>query len=466
MFWLVNIATMRRVDAWVGTPLCYALTAIRKGLGLFSSQRPQRGSTEGPVERILFLKLAEQGSTVLAYPAIHRAVEKVGRENVYFLVFEENRSILDAMDVVPRENVIAIKATSVIGTMINSLAAIRRMRSMKFSVAIDLEFFARSTAIFTFLSGARARVGLHAFSGDSPYRGDLMTLRVPYNPHIHTAQLFRGQVEAIDHPPELFPAFDLVPEPLNQLPHGSLVSTEDERDQVRSILETVTGRRDPRIVLLNANCSDLMPLRKWDQPNYLKLAKRLIERDTELFIAFTGAPNEAPAVEELLTQIDSDRVVSMAGKTTMRQLLVLYELCEILITNDSGPAHFATMTPIDVITLFGPETPKLFKGLSSRSHILWAHTACSPCVNAYNNRVSKCHDNVCMQRISVDQVYNLAIRILDTRAHSGSEPTVVLPAAEPRTGAPTVPAQSPAVPSTQSPLRSPPQAQDDVLKSP
>ena len=41
-------------------------------------------------------------------------------------------------------------------------------------------------------------------------------------------------------------------------------------------------------------------------------------------------------------------------------LLVLYMRREILVTNDSGPAHFASLTPIHVASLFGPETPALF----------------------------------------------------------------------------------------------------------
>ena len=95
--------------------------------------------------------------------------------------------------------------------------------------------------------------------------------------------------------------------------------------------------------------------------------------------------------------------------------LVLYGLAEILVTNDSGPAHFASLTPIDVVTLFGPETPRLFGAIGERSHLFWAGTACSPCVSAYNNRVLSCHDNVCMQRIEVDQVHDRVREVLAAR---------------------------------------------------
>ena len=88
----------------------------------------------------------------------------------------------------------------------------------------------------------------------------------------------------------------------------------------------------------------------------------------------------------------------------MEELLTLYSLSRALVTNDSGPAHFATLTSIQTLTLFGPETPRLFAANSPRSHTLWAGIACSPCVSAYNNRVSCCTNNLCMQAISVEQV--------------------------------------------------------------
>jgi hypothetical protein len=57
-----------------------------------------------------------------------------------------------------------------------------------------------------------------------------------------------------------------------------------------------------------------------------------------------------------------------------------------------------------VITLFGPETPALFAARTPRQKAIWLGLACSPCVNAYNNRQSPCRDNVCLQQITVEQV--------------------------------------------------------------
>jgi hypothetical protein len=82
----VGISTLQRPDRRIGVPLCAILTIFRR---IFESTGP-RGPRQ--VRRILFVKFAEQGSTVLAYPAIRRAIEMVGRGNVYFVVFEDNLS--------------------------------------------------------------------------------------------------------------------------------------------------------------------------------------------------------------------------------------------------------------------------------------------------------------------------------------------------------------------------------------
>jgi ADP-heptose:LPS heptosyltransferase len=141
-----------------------------------------------------------------------------------------------------------------------------------------------------------------------------------------------------------------------------------------------------------------------------------------MFIVFTGAPSEAGANNQLANEVGSSRVITLAGKTTLRQLLVLYNRSAILITNDSGPAHFASMTPIRVVTLFGPETPALFSARSPNATALWAGIACSPCVNAYNNRQTVCRNNLCMQAITVNDVFEKVTCMYDSlkRTTSGN----------------------------------------------
>jgi len=405
----MNVSTMRRADRWLGIPVCFLFTRVRKLLDLV------KRTSEMPVQRILFVKLAEQGSTVLAYSALRRAVDAVGRENVFFLVFQENRFILDVLEVIPEQNVICIPTGSIFSVIFGAIAAIRRMRAEGIDAAIDMEFFARSSAALTYLSGARRRVGFHAFAAEASYRGDLMTHRLSYNPHLHTSIAFRLMVDALDHSPQELPAFAGRSDPPDT-PLPEFRASADEVGEVEHIVRQATGSdRVGPLVLLNGNCSDILPVRRWPPERYVELAGRLIEAFPELYVAFTGAPDEAAYAEQLVRQVDSQRCACLAGKTTLRQLLILYTLAEVLVTNDSGPAHFAALTPIDVVTLFGPETPALFAARTPRNHVLWSALPCSPCVNAYNDRLTPCRNNICLQKISVEQVFDEVSRTYESR---------------------------------------------------
>ena len=99
----MNVAAMRTIDRCVGAPACGLLTVARKITDLFGGSRPV-----GEPKRIAAIKLAEQGATVVAYPALVRAAEKVGRENLFFVVVTQNRFIVDLLKIVPPENVIAM----------------------------------------------------------------------------------------------------------------------------------------------------------------------------------------------------------------------------------------------------------------------------------------------------------------------------------------------------------------------
>jgi hypothetical protein len=145
----MNANSIRLADVWLGLPACGLLTLFRK---LLDHRRPK-----GPVKRILFLKLVEQGATVLAYPALRDAVAKVGRENVFFMVLAENRPILDLLDVIPPANVIVVPTGGLVTTLRGMLAAIAKIRATRVDAVIDYELFSRASAVLAYLSGAGRR---------------------------------------------------------------------------------------------------------------------------------------------------------------------------------------------------------------------------------------------------------------------------------------------------------------------
>lgn len=401
--------TIRRIDALLGSVLCLLLTLHRRVMDLLGS-----GETP-PIRKVLFLKLIEQGATVLAAPAIQGAIERVGRANVYFCVFRENRPILDLLELIPPENIIELRHDRFGRFVADAFTALRRIRADGIDTVVDMEFLARAPAIFAYLTGAARRVGLHRFTAEGPYRGDLMTHRVQYNAYLHTSQAYELLVEALDADPRDLPLLK-IPGRRPELEPPRFAPGAEETARVRGILDDAAGRGiGGPIVVLNPNTGDLLPIRMWPTDRFVALGQRILAGHPDATLIITGAPAERAGAEEVCRRIGSDRAVSVAGRTTLRDVLVLYTLADVLVTNDSGPGHFASMTDVDNVVLFGPETPRLFGPLGRNGHVIWAQLACSPCVNPYNHRFSPCVNNRCMQAITVEEVYLTVAACLASR---------------------------------------------------
>ena len=323
----LNPVTIAKIDRLMGKPLCALLTLARRVVGYV---RP--ASQPPAIRKILFIKMIEQGATVLAYRSLLRAVELVGRENVYFWVFAENRAILDLMDVIPAENVLEIRSKSLWSFASDVIRTLFRIRKIGIDATVDMEFFARAPAILAFLTGAKRRAGLHRFSSEGPYRGDLLTHRVQYNPYLHTAVAYYQLVESLNADPEERPLLKRNLSHIDARP-PRFVARPDELGSMRQLIGVQDGRR---IVLLNPNASDLLPLRKWPIERFIELGKKILDEHDDVMVVITGAESERVVAEQLVREIADDRVKSLAGHTTLRQLLVLYCIADALVTLKDG----------------------------------------------------------------------------------------------------------------------------------
>ena len=88
----------------------------------------------------------------------------------------------------------------------------------------------------------------------------------------------------------------------------------------------------------------------------------------------------------------------------MTELLHLYDLAHVLVTNDSGPAHFAALTRIHEVVFFGPEIPERYGPLASSADLIHTGYSCSPCIGPSNQRLSPCNDNLCLKSINIEEI--------------------------------------------------------------
>ncbi len=409
--------TMRFIDAIFGPPICAALSLRR---WLMENFMPRNRGPLQDIKRMLFVKPAEMGSTILMYPMLKRALEFWPDCQFHFLVFKENTAAVDMLGLVPAENIHTIRTKNLKTFVKDALIALIRLNWIGFDVALDLEFFSRASAILTEMSGASSTCGFNRFTMEGLYKGDFFTHPVQYNCHIHTAQTFVSMIDALIQPEDQVPLVKTTVKPLEKLELARLkVESYEQQEIMELIFENLQpGSEVKKLVIINANSSELVPLRRWPIENFIELGQMLLE-NPDITIVLTGVSSERPESEKIQAELGSGRVANLVGKTSLKQLLVLYSVCHLMITNDSGPAHFASLTDLPVITLFGPETPALYGALGKNKVSLTAGLACSPCVSSYNHRATACNDNVCMRSIPAEKVFECSKALLNGRKWNG-----------------------------------------------
>lgn len=278
-------------------------------------------------------------------------------------------------------------------------------------VVIDMELFSRFTSLLSFFSAAKIRVGFFRFNLEGLYRADTYTHKVMYNPYTHISRNFLTLVESLTGNQES----PLLKKPLAR---GDAVvprieSSIDSKDKIWHKLEEINSgiNRKNKIVIINLGLGELLPLRRWPIENYIELIHRLL-KDEETFVVLAGVKPETGSFSKTQGVLDIERCINIIGQTTVKEVIDLCNVSHLLISHDSGIVNIASLTPINIIVLFGPETPLLYAPLNSNKAVCYKNFACSPCFSAYNHRLSVCSDNRCLKAISVAEVLLSARRYL------------------------------------------------------
>lgn len=178
----------------------------------------------------------------------------------------------------------------------------------------------------------------------------------------------------------------------------ALYLSVEEQLQARQMLEkkgvlsgeTVLGI-NPGAAYGSAKC--------WLPERFRELALRLMHAYPKLKIVFFGDRSGASLVQKICENLP-ERVVNLAGQTTLREMMALIQQCSLFLTNDSGPMHVASALNIPLIALFG-STSDTTTGPYRGGIVIHKKVACSPCYRR------ECPiDFRCMKQITVDEVFN------------------------------------------------------------
>lgn len=391
----MKLGFVRVLDYYVGIFVCLILTIANKFIALW--RKPfQLGEK---VEKVLFIELSEMGSTVLAYSAMDSFHKKLPRASLFFLIFQKNKESVELLKIIPKENILTIREDNLLVFFIDNIKLLVKFCSLKFDVVYDLELFSRYSAILTYLSGARSRIGFHKHTAEGLYRGNLLTHKVYYNTHVHMVYNFFALIHSIFKDASQIP---IVKESKNnysvRLPEFEF--SEQLLFKFKNLLS-----EDRKTIIVNPHAGSLLPIRSWGIENF----SRVIDKVVGLYdpnIVIVGLKEASKDAKHILNYVQNNRnIVDLTGKTrNLYELIHVIQIGDVFLTNDSGPGHFASLTDTPTIVLYGPETPDLYGPLSQKSIPMYKQFLCSPCLTARNHRNTKCINNKCLQAIKPEEV--------------------------------------------------------------
>ncbi|MBW1916145.1 MAG: glycosyltransferase family 9 protein [Deltaproteobacteria bacterium] len=403
----MNLDIQRKIDRILGSGICRLLS-----LFYYISRDV---TPDIKPKRILVILLSEMGSLVLARPMFDYLKERYPHASLFVLLFERNVEFLEVLDLVPSENIFTVNGNSFSGLFRDSIHVLREIRRSRIDSVIDCELFSRISSIYSFLSGAGIRAGFHPHTQEGLFRGDFINRPVLYNPYHHISYQFITLAKAIES--DLVPTVkDQIVDGTFQIPRIKLKQGEvmEWEGRFRSDFPHISAKK---LVLLYPG-GGLLPIRAWPLKNFCLVAEDFIQKGYTVCII--GTEEDKRLAKEILTHCRSKYCVDLTGYTrTVRELIVLFHFASLLITNDGGPGHFASMTPIPCIIFYGPETPVLYRPLDEKVVNLYKSISCSPCLTAYNHRNSPCDgDNLCLKKISFKEVLIKAYEILEKKEES------------------------------------------------
>lgn len=151
--------------------------------------------------------------------------------------------------------------------------------------------------------------------------------------------------------------------------------------------------------------------KRWPIGKFVALAAELL-KDKNRGIVLLGGKEDAEICNFIegscknLVPSAITKLVNLAGKTSLQDLLGIYPYLDSIVTNDSSPVHYASAFNIPTLAIFGATVPSMgFGPLADRSAVAEVRLECRPCGDHGHQRCPLKHFK-CMNDLSVEAVLN------------------------------------------------------------
>jgi ADP-heptose:LPS heptosyltransferase len=263
------------------------------------------------------------------------------------------------------------------------LALRKELKKRSFDVTLDLQRHSKS-GLFSWFSGAPRRIGFH--------RKDAKEGNWIFNTEYVEAH---GEgLSKVEHYQRFLAKLGI------ELP----TTISSGLDGVR--LENVTSEWASELVGEYVACilGSSWDSKDWPEEGYAGLLRLLAGRTVVLL-----SDKSKVAMAERLEKIASGvRIVNLAGRTTLAELVAVIRGARVCVGPDSGPGHIAGAVGTPHVTLFGPTPALRNTPRGSEALALSSQVGCSPC----KRRVCPGLGKICMKLITPESVYGHVARFL------------------------------------------------------
>jgi ADP-heptose:LPS heptosyltransferase len=387
------------MDRYIGAVACLILS-ILGGLSL-------KKGRERPFKNILLIELFEMGASIMTTPSIRYIRTRFPDAKIHVLTTQSIRSSWLKIDELDPSRVFALREDGVFSFLFSFLQVLRTLNRAQMDAVIDFELFFRITAIFSFFIKAGKKGGFLRYHLEGLYRGSVYNSGCHFNQNTHIAKNFLALTKTVLGESRDFPQYknNLTVEELFLNPY-----------QPRADVSAELRKRIPEFIsspylLVAPDVGPNLSVRNYPLDRLAGVLKEILQEFPGYRVGMIGTKDNIPSCEKLAELVQSDQLVSLAGRTTMDELFDLLCGAKLLISNDNGPVHFAAMTDTPTLALYSTDSPFVYGSLG-KCLILYSFYQCSPCIMAYNHKRSDCSDNKCLQAIPTSTVSSFARRIL------------------------------------------------------
>ena len=402
---------LRYLDKYLGSLICLFFSLIH---------RFRIGQKNRPIKNILVIELFEMGAAIMIYPSLKYIKEKNPDANIYTLTLRSMRETWEILGIIQNHNIFIVEEKNLYIFAKSLLKCILVLRKKNIDLIVDYELFMRIPAVISFLVKSRYRAGFFKYQHEGLYRGNFYDYKCAFNQNSHIAKNFLSLTKTAICEKEDYPNYK------NSIKSNELLMPKYiPRPELRKRIEEKIRIKYPnynknRLILISHDVGENLSIRNYPKDMLVEVLRMLIAKFKKHIILLVGTKNDWPSGSSLEMKVNDNRCINFSGETpTVSEFFELINMGELLITNDNGPEHFASITGTKTLALFSTDSPYMY-GPIGAAVILYEFFQCSPCISAFNHKTSRCNNNLCLQAITPERVFDFAVKVIEGKVRLGT----------------------------------------------